>query len=183
MTATKSTVTAVSKSAGHTFSKPNCPVIELRTGIGVTGDAHAGATVQHVSRLAKHDHEPNLRQIHLIHAELHDELNAAGFSITPGQMGENITTRGIELLNLPRGARLHFSGGPIVEVTGLRSPCSQLDDFQKGLTAAVLDRDADGNLIRKSGVMGIVVTGGEIKPGDSIELVLPDTPHQPLIPV
>lgn len=174
------TVVAVSRSAAHTFSKPVQERIQLLAGLGVEGDAHMGETVKHRSRAARDPDLPNLRQVHLIHAELHEELRAAGFEVSAGQMGENITTRGIDLLGLPAGARLHIGDTAVVEVTGLRNPCKQLDDLQQGLMAAVLDRDEQGQLIRKAGVMGIVVSGGEVKPGDPIVLELPPGPHQPL---
>jgi MOSC domain-containing protein YiiM len=173
-------VTAVSSSGTHTFSKENRERIRLLEGLGVEGDAHLGKTVKHRSRVAKDPTRPNLRQVHLIHAELHDELNAAGFSVCAGQMGENVTTRGIDLLRLPRGARLRLGSDAIVEVTGLRNPCVQIDRFRKGMMKAVLDRDERGNLIRKAGVMGIVLEGGDVRPGDRILVELPAKPHLPL---
>lgn len=173
-------VTAVSRSGEHTFSKANQPSIELAAGLGVVGDAHLGVTVKHRSRVARDPTQPNLRQVHLIHAELHDELRAAGFHVATGDLGENVTTRGIDLLALPAGARLRLGASAVVEVTGLRNPCVQLDRFQQGLTAAVLDRDADGNLVRKAGVMAIVIDGGEIRPGDVITVELPPEPRRPL---
>lgn len=176
-------ITAVSLSAAHTMAKPSQAEIFLVTGLGVQGDAHSGATVKHRSRVARDPNQPNLRQVHLIHSELHDELRAKGFVVAPGQMGENITTRGIDLLGLPTGTRLHLGASAMVEITGLRNPCAQLDGIQPGLMQAVLDRDADGNLIRKAGVMGIVLRDGVIKPGDAIQVELPPAPHQPLAPV
>lgn len=173
-------VTAVSCHATHSFSKPNAERINLLAGIGVEGDAHAGATVKHRSRVARDPQQPNLRQVHLIHAELHTELHQQGFTVAAGEMGENITTQGIDLLNLPTGTRLHIGSTAIVEITGLRNPCKQLDRFQAGLMAAVLDRDAEGNLIRKSGVMAIVVVGGEVEPLALIRVELPPPPHRPL---
>ncbi|HEY4942349.1 MAG TPA: MOSC domain-containing protein [Rhizomicrobium sp.] len=170
-------VASVSCDSEHKFSKPPWPSIRLIEGLGVEGDAHLGVTVQHLSRIKRDPTTPNLRQIHLIHAELHDELRAKGFSVAPGDMGENVTTRGIDLLGLPVNARLHLGASAIVEVKGLRNPCFQLDNFQNGLMAATLDKDADGDLIRKAGVMGVVVAGGTVKPGDAIRLVLPDGPH------
>jgi MOSC domain-containing protein YiiM len=170
------TVTAVSRSATHTMSKQNQPVITLQAGLGVEGDAHNGKTVKHRSRVAQDPTQPNLRQVHLIQSELHTELRARGFSISPGQMGENITTRGIDLLGLPVGARLLIGPEAVVEITGLRNPCNQLDGIQPGLMKAVLDRDEAGNLIRKAGVMGIVLEGGVVRPGDEIEVVLPPEP-------
>ena len=174
---------AVSCSASHTFTKPNQDSIRLLTGLGVEGDTHLGVTVQHRSDVRKDPTRPNLRQVHLMHAELQDELQAAGYKVGPGIMGENVTTRGIDLLGLPTGTKLRLGRDATVEVTGLRNPCRQLDAYQQGLTAAVLDRDADGNLIRKAGVMAVVLTDGDIRPGDSIEVTLPPEPHRPLQPV
>lgn len=179
----KAVVTAVSNSATHTFTKAQKNAIRLLTGLGVQGDAHLGETVKHRSRVARDPSQPNLRQVHLIHAELHDELNAAGFNVDAGQMGENLTTRGIDLLGLPTGTRLHIGAGVVIEVTGLRNPCAQLDNFRPGLMKAVLDRDEQGGLIRKAGIMAIVLSGGDIKPGDAIRSELPQAPHQALQPV
>lgn len=176
-------VTAVSRGATHTFSKPPHESIRLLAGQGVEGDAHLGATVRHRSHAARDAELPNLRQVHLIHAELHDELRARGFDVSAGQMGENLTTRGLDLLGLPTGTRLHLGASAVVEVTGLRSPCAQLDNFLPGLMAAVLDRDADGNLIRKAGIMGIVLESGEVFPTDPIRIELPSEPFEPLRPV
>ena len=176
-------VTAVSRSATHTLIKPNQESVRLRTGLGVEGDAHQGETVKHRSRVARNPTEPNLRQVHLIHAELHDELRAAGMAVLAGQMGENITTRGVDLLGLPTGTRLHLGATAVVEVTGLRDPCAQLNSIQPGLMAATLGRDKRGNLIRKAGVMGIVLADGEVRPADTIGIELPPEPHRPLQPV
>ena len=176
-------VTAVSRSATHTLSKPNEEGIRLLAGLGVEGDAHQGETVKHRSRVARDPSQPNLRQIHLIHAELHDELRAAGFAVAPGQMGENITTRGVDLLALPTGTRLLLGETATIEVTGLRNPCAQLNRIQPGLMAATLDRDAQGNLVRKAGVMAVVLAGGHVRPGDPIRVELPPGPHRPLVPV
>jgi MOSC domain-containing protein YiiM len=177
------TIIAVSCSPVHGMIKANQDCIRLLPGLGVAGDAHLGATVRHRSRMARDPTQPNLRQVHLIHAELHDALRAAGFVVSPGQMGENVTTRGIDLLGLPTGAWLRLGRAAIVEATGLRNPCVQLDGIQPGLMAATLGRDARGNLIRKAGIMAIVLVGGEIRPGDAIRVELPPEPHQPLIPV
>lgn len=174
------TVVAVSRSGSHSFSKVNQERILLVAGLGVEGDAHMGVTVKHRSRVAQDPTQPNLRQVHLIHTELFEELKAKGFSVTAGDMGENITTRGIDLLGLPTHTRLCLGETAIVEVTGLRNPCAQLDRFQSGLMSAVLDRDGDGNLVRKAGIMGIVLAGGEVRPGDTIRVELPPEPHQPL---
>lgn len=170
-------VTAVAFSQAHTFTKAVVPAIMLLAGLGVEGDAHLGVTVKHRSRVRADPTQPNLRQVHLIHGELHDELQEAGFNVAEGTMGENITTRGIDLLALPRGARLHIGTDAIVEITGLRNPCAQLDNYQKGLTAAVLGRHADGSLMRRAGVMGIVVAGGKVGAGDAIRVALPDPPY------
>ena len=176
-------VEAVSRSATHTLGKPNEPSITLVAGLGVEGDAHAGATVKHRSRVRADPTQPNLRQVHLIHAELHDELRAAGFDVSPGRMGENVTTRGVDLLALPVGARLSLGDEAVVEVTGLRNPCTQLDGIQPGLMAATLDRDGEGSLIRKAGIMGVVRTGGVVCAGDVVRVELPPGPHRALEPV
>ena len=173
-------VTAVSRSAAHGFSKANQDSICLLAGLGVEGDTHSGVTVQHRSRVAQDPSQPNLRQVHLIHSELFDELQSAGFTVLAGQTGENITTRGIDLLGLPTGTRLRLGNQAVVEVTGLRNPCSQLDAFLPGLTAAVLGRDAEGHLVRKAGIMGIVLESGEVFAGDKISVVLPPEPFRPL---
>ncbi len=180
---TSGTVTAVSASPAHTFSKPNADAIRLLAGLGVEGDAHLGVTVKHRSRVARDPTQPNLRQVHLVHAELHDELRAAGFTVRPGDMGENVTTRGVDLLALPAGTRLRLGDEAVVEVTGLRNPCVQLDRFQPGLMAAVLGRDEHGELVRKAGIMAVVLAGGRVRPGDAIRVELPPEPHRPLQPV
>ncbi|HVM09272.1 MAG TPA: MOSC domain-containing protein [Acidimicrobiales bacterium] len=176
-------VEAVAVSPIHSFSKSETESIVLIAGIGVDGDAHAGVTVKHRSRVAKDPSQPNLRQVHLIHGELHDELRALGFDVGPGVMGENITTRGVDLLGLARGTRLHVGPSAVVEVTGLRNPCRQLDAYEAGLQAAVLDRADDGELVRRAGVMAIVVAGGEVRPGDVIRVEEPAEPHLRLEPV
>ena len=176
-------VAAVSRSPRHTLVKPNADSIRLVEGLGVEDDAHLGTTVKHRSRVARDPSQPNLRQVHLIHGELHDELRDTGFAVMPGQMGENITTRGVDLLRLPTGTRLRLGDSAVVEVTGLRNPCAQLNRIQPGLMAATLDRDEDGNLVRKAGIMGVVIAGGEVRPGDPILVELPPQPHRPLTPV
>jgi len=176
-------VVAVSLSGRHEFSKPACPEIRLLAGLGVEGDAHAGRTVQHRSRVARDPTVANLRQVHLIHAELLEELGTGGFRVAPGSLGENITTRGVDLLSLPAGTRLHLGGQAVVEITGLRNPCYQLDDYQSGLMQAVLARDAEGRLIRKAGVMGIVIEGGGLRAGDAIRVEVPALPYRALEPV
>jgi MOSC domain-containing protein YiiM len=176
-------VAAVGCSPTHTLTKPVTTSIRLVAGLGIEGDAHQGVTVKHRSRVAKDPSAPNLRQVHLMHAELFDELRAAGFSVAAGQMGENVTTSGIDLLALPTGSRLRLGRGAIVEVTGLRNPCRQLNTLQPGLMNATLARDAAGNLVRKAGIMAIVVAGGQVNEGDRIAIELPPPPHQPLAPV
>ncbi len=172
-------VIAVAAGATHAFTKPLRPSIRLIAGEGVEGDAHQGVTVKHRSRVAVDPTQPNLRQIHLIHAELFEELAAKGFTVGPGLLGENVTTRGVDLLALPEGARLAI-GKAVIAITGLRNPCAQIDGLAPGLMAALLDRAPDGGIIRKSGVMGIVVEGGEIRPGDPIAVTLPPEPHRRL---
>lgn len=176
-------VVAVSLRPGHHFSKTPSLGIHLLTGLGVTGDAHMGATVKHRSRVRKDPTQPNLRQVHLIHAELFDELRTKGFAVKPGELGENVTTSGIDLLALPAGTRLHLGESAVVEITGLRNPCTQIDDFQQGLMAATLDRDAAGNLVRKAGIMSVVIRDGDVRPGDAIGVELPSVPHRRLQPV
>ena len=171
-------VLAVARDGEHRFAKSVAKAITLVPGLGVAGDAHCGATVQHLSRLAKTPNEPNLRQVHLIHAELFDELALAGFTVGPGELGENVTTLGIDLLTLPRGARLRLGGSAIVELTGLRNPCRQIDDnVAPGAMAATLAHTADGSLVRKAGVMAVVLEGGEVRAGESIAVeFVPEAP-------
>jgi MOSC domain-containing protein YiiM len=176
-------VTAVSRSPRHTLVKPNEDSIRLLVGLGVEGDAHLGATVKHRSRVARDPSQPNLRQVHLIHAELHDELKERGFAVSAGRMGENVTTRGVDLLVLPTGARLHLGEMAVVEVTGLRNPCAQLDRIQPGLMGATLERARDGSLVRKAGIMAVVLASGDVRPGDLIRVEVPPDPHRPLSPV
>lgn len=164
-------VIAVSRDGRHRFGKPVCPSIRLIAGLGVEGDAHAGLTVQHLSRMAKSPREPNLRQVHLIHAELLDELAAKGFAAAPVELGENVTTRGVDLFALPLGARLRLGRDALIEVTGIRNPCRQIDDhITPGAMAATLDRAPDGALVRKAGVMAVVIEGGEVLTGDIISV-------------
>jgi hypothetical protein len=176
-------VTSVSRRPDHYVSKIPQGSIRLLEGIGVEDDAHGGELVKHRSRVRRDASEPNLRQVHLIHSELHDELGERGFEVGAAEMGENVTTRGVDLLSLPRGTRLRLGAEAEVELTGLRDPCSQLEGVQKGLMKAVLDRDEDGRLVRKAGVMAIVLAGGEVSPGDPIAIELPPPPHEPLEPV
>jgi MOSC domain-containing protein YiiM len=176
-------VEGVSSSPAHGIGKDVGACIRLVENLGVEGDVHAGRTVKHLSRLKRAPAAPNLRQVHLIHGELHDELRDQGYDVGPGRMGENVTTRGVDLLALPTGTRLHLGGEALIEVTGLRHPCRQLEQVGAGLMSAVLDRDADGGLVRKAGVMAVVVHGGEVRPGDEIRVELPPAPHRRLEPV
>ena len=176
-------VLAVHRSSSHSFSKFAEESITLLPGLGVQGDAHSGATVKHRSRVAQDASQPNLRQVHLLHAELFDELIAAGFAVWAGELGENITTRGVNLLGLPAGTRLSLGASSVIELTGLRNPCSQSDRFQAGLMAAVLARDPQGRLVRKSGVMAVVVAAGNVQAGDSIGIELPVGERRGLEPV
>ncbi|MFJ3308804.1 MOSC domain-containing protein [Streptomyces sp. NPDC086549] len=171
---------AVSSNGEYSFTKPNRESITLLTGLGVEGDVHAGVTVKHRSRVAADPTQPNLRQVHLIHEELFDEVRGAGFRVAPGELGENITTRAIDLLRLPVGTLLRIGAEAVVEVTGLRNPCPQIDNFRRGLLKQVVGRDDAGNIVRKAGVMSIVKRGGVVRPGDTIEAELPAEPHRPL---
>lgn len=173
-------IIAVGRDRRHAFSKPLADSITLLAGLGVEGDAHCGETVKHRSRVAVNPTQPNLRQVHLIQAELFDELAHGGFRIAPGDLGENLTTRGIDLLGLPTGTRLQLGRAATIEITGLRNPCAQIERFRPGLLSAVLGRDAEGRLIRKAGVMAVVHQGGVVRPGDAIGVTLPPAPHRPL---
>jgi MOSC domain-containing protein YiiM len=173
-------VTAVSSNGDYSFTKPNQNSIMLLVGLGVEGDVHAGATVKHRSRVARDPMQPNLRQVHLIHEELFTEVGEAGFTVAPGELGENITTRGIDLLGLPVGALLCIGDDAVVEVTGLRNPCVQIDNFQDGLLKQVIGRDEAGNIVRKAGIMSVVKEGGVVRPGDMIKVELPSGVHRPL---
>ncbi|MCP4007780.1 MAG: MOSC domain-containing protein [bacterium] len=177
------TVMAVHKSTGHSFSKAVSGGIELVAGLGVAGDAHCGARVQHQSRVSVDPSQPNLRQVHLMHAELHSELGLQGHVVKPGDLGENITTRGVDLLNLPTGAVLKLGSDALVAVTGLRNPCLQIERYQVGLLKHVLSKDATGIVVRKAGVMGVVLIGGVVHAGDAIAIGVPPGPPHPLGPV
>lgn len=176
-------VVAVSRDQLHRFSKTIVDEITLIERWGVEGDAHAGRTVQHRSRVARDPSQPNLRQVHLMHAELFDELRGAGYSVVAGEMGENVTTRGIDLLNLPTGTQLRFGEGAIVTITGLRNPCQQINTFEPGLLREVLGRAEDGSVERKGGVMAVVIVGGVVRPNDPISVMFPDGEQIPLSPV
>ncbi|RST06657.1 MOSC domain-containing protein [Streptomyces sp. WAC07149] len=179
-TANGATVAAVSSNAEYSFTKPNRESITLLAGLGVEGDVHAGVTVKHRSRVAQDPTQPNLRQVHLIHRELFDEVAGAGFSVAPGELGENVTTEGIDLHALPTGTLLRIGEEAVVEVTGLRNPCPQINAFRDGLLKQVVGRDEEGRVVRKAGIMGVVHQGGTIRPGDPITTTLPPLPHVPL---
>jgi MOSC domain-containing protein YiiM len=183
MAGSAATVLGVHRSPIHGFTKHAADEIVLLAGLGVEGDAHCGATVQHRSRVARDPTQPNLRQVHLLHAELLDELADAGHPVAPGGLGENVTTRGVDLLGLSVGTRLALGAEAVVEVTGLRNPCGQIDRFRPGLRARVVETDDDGRLVRKAGVMAVVVVGGVVAPGDPVDVRPPDGPHHPLGPV
>ena len=176
-------VVSVAAYGEHQFSKTPCDEIHLTAGFGVEGDCHYGEKVQHRSRVAKNPDQPNLRQVHLIHEELFNELATQGFHVQAGEMGENILTRNIALLDLPQKTRLYIGEDVMLELTGLRNPCKQIDAFQSGLMHALIDKDTQGNLIRKAGVMSVVVQGGVVRPDDRITIALPDGKHNPLEPV
>jgi MOSC domain-containing protein YiiM len=173
-------VIAVAKEAKHRFSKQLALEILIAKGLGVQGDAHEGVTVKHRSRVAADPTQPNLRQVHLMHAELFDELAEKGFRVGPADLGENITTRGLDLLSLPRSTLLRIGDEVVLEVTGLRNPCSQIERFQPGLLAAVLDKEPDGRLILKAGIMTTVREGGTVRPSDPVRVELPPLPHHRL---
>ncbi|WP_367320686.1 MOSC domain-containing protein [Streptomyces sp. HUAS ZL42] len=174
------TVSAVSSNGVYSFTKPNRDGITLIAGFGVEGDVHGGVTVKHRSRVRRDPSQPNLRQVHLIHAELFDEVREAGFEVAAGELGENVTTRGIDLLGLPAGTLLRLGEAAVVEVTGLRNPCAQIDDFQKGLLKQVVGRDAAGDVRFRAGIMSVVLSGGVVRPGDPITVEVPNGPHRPL---
>jgi MOSC domain-containing protein YiiM len=176
-------VGALSRSARHAFSKDTAAVLTLLAGVGVAGDCHAGETVQHLSRVRRNPGEPNLRQVHLVAAELYDELSEKGYDVAAGQLGENITTRGLDLLGLTRGTRLQVGPEAVLEVTGLRNPCVQIERFRPGLLAEVLTRDGAGAVVRRAGIMSVVQVGGDIRCGDEITVRTPPPPFVSLSPV
>ena len=173
-------VAQVWSSATHSFSKFAQRELRLIEGQGIEGDAHCGVTVKHRSRVARDPMQPNLRQVHLIQGELFDELSAQGFGVQPGQLGENLTTHGIDLLALPRDAELRIGASVVLRVTGLRNLCPQIENFEPGLLKAVVGHDANGDVVRKAGVMSIVLAGGIVRPADGITVTLPPLPHEKL---
>ncbi|MBF4580315.1 MOSC domain-containing protein [Frigoribacterium sp. VKM Ac-2530] len=180
---TAASVVSVSRDPEHRFSKEVVDDIVLIAGLGVEGDAHAGTTVQHRSRVARDPSQPNLRQVHLVHAELFDEVEASGFEVAPGELGENVTTCGVDLLGLPRGTVLRLGPDAVVEVTGLRNPCVQIDGLEAGLMRELVTRDDEGQVVRKAGVMAVVLVGGRVAPGDRVGVELPEGEHGALQPV
>ncbi|MEU0944455.1 MOSC domain-containing protein [Streptomyces canus] len=173
-------ITAVSSNGTYSFTKPNRESITLLAGFGVEGDVHGGATVKHRFRMKRDPSQPNLRQVHLMHEELFEEVRRAGFEVAAGELGENVTTRGVDLLGLPVGTLLHLGGEAVVEVTGLRNPCAQIDRFQKGLMKQVVGRSEDGRALFRSGIMSVVVRGGVVRAGDAVGVELPEGPHRAL---
>jgi MOSC domain-containing protein YiiM len=176
-------VVAVNASGEYSFSKPNRESITLLAGLGVEGDIHAGVTVRHRSRVQRDPDQPNLRQVHLMHTELHEELRGKGYAVESGQLGENVTTAGLDLLRLPTGTLLRLGDQAVVEVTGLRNPCLQIENFSPGILGEVVGRDEDGEIIRRAGIMSVVVTGGVVRPGDPVTVTLPAEPYRRLEPV
>jgi hypothetical protein len=235
MDASRGTVASVSSNDSYTFTKPVHDRIVLVAGFGVEGDVHGGVHVRHRFRVAADPTQPNLRQVHLMHEELFAEVGEKGYDVAAGNLGENITTSGLDLLGLPVGTILRFGEGvgesadlaadspaspldevfatagattlneptaraveavraavardaghdprPAVIVAGLRNPCGQINGFRPGLLKEVLDRDEDGNLVRKGGVMGVVLRGGAVTPGDPVAAELPPGPWSPLEPI
>ena len=167
----------------HSFSKVPVDEITLIENWGVDGDAHAGTTVQHRSRVARDPSQPNLRQVHLIHAELFDEVAERGYAVGPGELGENITTSGIDLLRLPTGTTLHLGASAAVILTGLRNPCFQINGLGPDLLKEMISRDPAGNTIRRAGVMAVVARGGVVHVADPIVVELPTGMPRPLHPV
>jgi len=176
-------VLAVARDDRHRFSKATRPSIRLVPGFGVDGDAHSGEFVQHLSRVKRDPTTPNLRQVHLMHAELFAQVAEHGHDVAPGQLGENITTEGLDILSLPRGTRLTLGRTAVIELTGLRNPCRQINGLSPGLMKELVRVDETGETVRLAGVMSIVVHGGVVHPGDPISVDLPDTPHEKLGPV
>ncbi|MFI6036360.1 MOSC domain-containing protein [Streptomyces sp. NPDC051315] len=170
----------MSSNGRYSFTKPNRDSVTLIAGFGVEGDVHGGATVKHRFRMRKDPSQPNLRQVHLLHEELFAQVREAGFQVAAGELGENVTTRGVDLLGLPAGARLRLGAEAVVEVTGLRNPCAQIDRFRKGLLKEVVGKDAGGRSVFRAGVMSVVLNGGVVRPGDPVVVELPDGPHLPL---
>ncbi|WP_370263745.1 MULTISPECIES: MOSC domain-containing protein [unclassified Cryobacterium] len=173
-------VVSVSRDDRHRFSKPVVPDIRLISGVGVEGDAHAGATTAHRYLVRKDPGRANLTQVHLLPAELFDDLAETGFTLAPGELGENVTTRGLDLLGLPLGTRLHLGADAVVQVTGMRNPCSLINGLQRGLMKTLIETDDAGRVTRRAGIMGIVVSGGTVTPGDPIRVELPAGDHLPL---
>ena len=177
------TIAALHRSDAHTFSKAPAEALTLLAGLGVEGDAHCGATVRHRSRVAIDPHQPNLRQVHLITTEILDDLRTRGYDVAPGDLGENVTTTGIDLHGLPTGTLIRLGDSALVALTGLRNPCQQIETFRRGLLRQVVGKDGDGDIVRRAGVMAVVVQGGDVRRGDCIVAQLPPPPLTPLAKV
>jgi MOSC domain-containing protein YiiM len=175
----ESSVVAVHRKEEYGVFKEIQESVHLVKGFGVQGDAHMGTLVQHRYNKKQNPNQPNLRQVHLIQAELFDDLKELGLIVKPGEMGENITTRNIDIINLPLDTKLHLGDSAILQLTGLREPCGQLNTVQKGLKNAVLDESGKSRV----GVMSVVLRGGAVKADDLIRVELPSEPHQDLQPV
>ena len=170
---TEGIVAGVFVSGGHTFSKSERYSVTLLQGLGIEGDAHCGSTVQHLSDRKKNSTRSNLRQLHLIQSELIEELNATGFDVRPGDLGENITTGQIDLPALPQGTLLRIGDTAVVEITGLRTPCFKIERFRKGLRSAVTEHRHGGPATLKGALMAIVVAGGVVNRDDRIGVIIP----------
>jgi len=173
------TVLEVSCSAKHEFSKQRTSAIRIAAGHGVVGDAHAGELIQHRSRMEIDPDQPNLRQVHLMPVELLEELDRKGFEVDPGDLGENITTRGIDLVSLGRDTILRIGGETVLCVTGLRNPCVQIEKFAPGLLNELAVK-SDGKVRRKAGIMCVALSGGTVRPGDEVSVYHPEGPYIPL---
>jgi len=167
-------VLSVSMSSSHGFSKRPTDYIYLLSGCGVQGDVHCSGAAS----------SNNKRQVHLIASELLTELarkdsKGRAYIISPGALGENITTKGIDLVGLNEGTRLHFGDGDdhaIVRITGLRNPKKRLDEWPKGLLDRCAMKNKKGEITgRKIGVMGIVEEDGFVQPGHMVYVEKPKT--------
>jgi hypothetical protein len=171
-------VHSVSASPRHGFSKLVRESITLIKGHGVDGDAHAGAFVKHRYLARWRPRMANERQVHLINQALFEELFSEGFNVQPGNLGENVTTRGIDLLRLPLGTMLALGPTAAVELRGLRTPCVLVDRFRKGLLKALVRKGEQPRF--RAGVMGVVREGGILFPGNPVKVTISPAPWQAL---